>query len=209
MAFEVVDANKRDILSIAYCLCERAPYKQGTDEAGPVADGNCSNIRKGDACLLQCLFDNRHDHLDMPSRCEFRHDATVRRVDVDLGGDHRAAQPPAVLQDGGGRLVARRFDAKDQMHRSGAAVRPSGGTAVQGTKAPPNRSTAALANRGLLLATRLRLHLCRRAVLLQDARRLQDLHGALELDVLLGLRNVPASDLDSLAFLIADPLLAR
>jgi len=36
----------------------------------------------------------------------------------------------------------------------------------------------------------------RRAVLLQDACRLQDLYGALELDILLGLRNVAASDLD-------------
>src|SRR5574341_117645 len=85
------------------------------------------------------------------------------------------------------------------------AIRQSG---VPSCRVPPGCARLP-ACQGLELAGGLLLGLGRGAVLLQDPHGLQDLDGSLELDVLLYVHDVPASDLHPLALLLADLLLPR
>ncbi len=131
MAFQVVHRHQRKRPAIGDGFGDRDPNQQRPDQPRPRRHGDRADIGQRHPGIRQGAVDDRSDDLDVPSRGQFRHDPAVRRVHLDLGSHHRAADDPTALENGGGGLIAGRFDAKDQMHRSRSAVRRFHGSTVR------------------------------------------------------------------------------
>ena len=115
VAPEMVDRDERDAARPCEGLCGREPDEQRADEARALRDADAPDVAELRRRVLECRADHRRDELEVPPRCDLRDDPAVPRVEVGLRRDDRRQHDAAVVDDGGGRLVAGRFDAEDEL----------------------------------------------------------------------------------------------
>jgi len=82
MSFEMIHCYERDVPRITDRLRKGASDEERANKAGTIAYSYCGETGEGDSCLLQCLVDNRNDHLDMSSRGKFWHNTAIPGMDV-------------------------------------------------------------------------------------------------------------------------------
>jgi hypothetical protein len=115
---QVVDADERHVEPPGKRLCEAEAHQQRAGQARPVGDGHGVEGRGRRVGLVERRLDDRHDEALVVARGEFGHHPAVFLVEVVLGG-HDVRPDRAVLEDGGGRVVAGRFDAEHTHRRGG------------------------------------------------------------------------------------------
>ena len=113
MTVEVVDAHQGKIACEGYGFCEGQPDEKRSGEAGPLRDGDGVYPGKVASRLLERSAHDRIDHLDVASRGQLRHDASVEAVNIHLRGDAVGKDAGPVLDDGRGGLVAGSLDSED------------------------------------------------------------------------------------------------
>ena len=91
---------------------ERAD-EQRADQAGRVGDGDGVDIVPGAISVRQSFFDDRVDNFQVAAGGNFRDDAAVFGVDVNLGIDHIRKQAFAVLNDRRRCFVAAGLDSQN------------------------------------------------------------------------------------------------
>ncbi len=106
---DVVDGDQRHSQPEGGGLGEGHPHQQGPDQAGGVSDRYGVNVRLGNARLPEGLVRQAGDGLHMLAGGNFRHHAAINGVHVRRGGDDGGQHRPAVLNDGGGSLIAGGF----------------------------------------------------------------------------------------------------
>ncbi len=112
----MIDAQQRLIRRQRQALGVIDADQQRTDQTRSARHGDGVKLRRGHAGVVQRLIDDVADRLDVGARGEFREDAAVFGVQVDLRGDDVGDNRLAVDHDGGGGLVAGRFNAENCGH---------------------------------------------------------------------------------------------
>jgi len=99
------------------CLAGHQPNQKAADQSGT---SRCSNgVDVGELHLRprQCLLDQAVERIDMGARRDFRHDAAIGAVLVELAQDHVGLDPAGAGieagNDGRGRLVTAGLDAEN------------------------------------------------------------------------------------------------
>lgn len=111
--FDVIHRNQREAVHKADRFRVRDADQQRTDETWAFRDrhrGEVAELRPG---LLHGFPHDRRDRPQMLARRQFRHDAAVLRMHVELGGDDVRQDAFPILDDGRGRFVAGRFDGEN------------------------------------------------------------------------------------------------
>ena len=78
-----------------------------------MGDSNGVEIFGGKVGVLQTLIDNWHDSFDVGTSGDFRNDAAVRRVNINLRNNDIRQNMTAVFDDGGSSFITRAFDAQN------------------------------------------------------------------------------------------------
>ena len=84
VAFHVVDADGWHIQAPGQAAGDRGTSQQGADQAGPAGVGDAVECLERDAGIGADLPDERHELADVVTRRQFRYDAAVLGVNVDL-----------------------------------------------------------------------------------------------------------------------------
>ena len=87
--------------------------KEGTDEARCVGYGDSVDVVNGKVGVFERFIDDGLDGFDMGASGDFRNDASVFGMDIDLRDDNVRQNMGAVCDDGGGGFVAGGFDSQD------------------------------------------------------------------------------------------------
>ncbi len=116
MAFEMVDRVERLVVHGRDRLGHGDTDDNAADQARPGGRGDAVEIGEADPGLAHGGFDQRAEMLQMRAGGDFGHHATVWLVLVELGEQRLGQHPAPVVDHGGGRFVAARFDAQDN-HR--------------------------------------------------------------------------------------------
>ena len=87
--------------------------EQRADQAGRVGDGDGVDIVPGAISIRQSFFDDRVNNLQMAAGGNFRDDAAVFSMDIDLGIDHIRKQAFAVFNDRRRCLIAAGLDSQN------------------------------------------------------------------------------------------------
>ena len=98
-------------------LAALTPTMSAPASPGPWTAAITSMSRELDAGFDQGLRDDVVDHLDVRAARDFGNDAAEARVEIGLARHHRRAHDAAVVDHGGGRLVARGLDTEDARHQ--------------------------------------------------------------------------------------------
>ncbi len=109
----MVDAADRDFEPIGEGLGKGYPHEQGTDEAGPLGDGDAAEVFRADGGLLEGFTHHGPDELDVPAGCDLRYHAAEYGMICHLAGDHAGEDLPPVGHHGRCRFVAGCLDRKD------------------------------------------------------------------------------------------------
>jgi hypothetical protein len=125
MPREVIDAHERQTTRVCERLAGGDPDEQRAHQAGPLRHGDRLD-RLHAARLRHGLRDHVPDVLEVRARRELGHDAAVRRVRGDLGGDDVREDDAVLVHHGGRRLVAARFDPEDTHEARTMAARGGG-----------------------------------------------------------------------------------
>ncbi len=114
MAGQVVHGDERLAGRDREALGGVGADEQRAGEAGTGRDGDRLDIGQRDPRVQQRRLDHGRDVADVLAACDLGEDAAVRGVQHRLAGDDVRPDDAARLDDGGGRLIARRLDAEDQ-----------------------------------------------------------------------------------------------
>ena len=87
--------------------------EQRADQTGIRGHGDGLDIVEGQVGFGECFAANARDRFGVTARGDLRHDAAVKAMLFHLCGDDTRQHFPTVFNDGGGGLVARRFDSKN------------------------------------------------------------------------------------------------
>ena len=79
--------------------------------------GDAADVGEGDLRLAQGVIDDGEEPLEMGASGDLRDDAAESRVQVGLRGDDAREDARLISEDGGGGLVAGRFDGEEVGHR--------------------------------------------------------------------------------------------
>src|SRR6188768_4278957 len=115
MAPEMIDGDEWDAARPREGLRGREPDEQRADEARALRDADASDVAELCRRVVERRADHRRDELEVPPRCDLRHNAAVARVEVGLRRDDRRQHDAVAVHDGGGGLVAGCFDAEDEI----------------------------------------------------------------------------------------------
>ena len=113
MAADVVHGNQRLSGGETEPFCKIDPDEQRADQSRPRRDGDGIHSLDRLARVGKSLCGDLVDLFDVTARGDLRHDAAVEPMLGDLGIDDARQHAPSVLDDGGGGLVAGRFDGKN------------------------------------------------------------------------------------------------
>jgi len=112
VAFEVVDADEREVGAEGEGLGEGDADQQRSGEAGTFGDGDGFEIAVLDACLVHGFADDGEDGAEVFAGGQLGHDAAVVRVDELRGYDVRESVATDA-DDRRGGFVAGAFDAEN------------------------------------------------------------------------------------------------
>ena len=87
--------------------------EQRADQAGRVGDGDGVDVVPGAISVRQGFFDDRVNDLQMAAGGDFRDDAAVFGMDVDLGIDHIRKHAFAVFNDRRRCFIAAGLDSQN------------------------------------------------------------------------------------------------
>jgi hypothetical protein len=127
---EVVHGNHGNAARPRERFRERNANEQGTDESRALGHSDGAEIVHRRICFGQSCFDDAADVADVLPRRELGHDAAPLTVDSGLRSDDVRADRPGtkrlagLREDGGGGLVARRFDG-EQIQAAASTARLS------------------------------------------------------------------------------------
>ena len=107
---QMVDRDERKAPRPRDRLRGRDADEERADEARPARDRHRVDSVQRRAGLDERLLDHRRDELEMPARRDLRHDASVARVEIGLGGDDVREDPPVLRDDRSRSLVAGRLE---------------------------------------------------------------------------------------------------
>jgi hypothetical protein len=85
VAVEVVDGRERQSPCPRERLGCRETDEERSDQARPLGDGDRVDVVEARSGFAERLLDNGCDELEMPARCDLRHDAAEPRVQLRLG----------------------------------------------------------------------------------------------------------------------------
>ena len=111
VSLQMVDADEGHVEAARKCLGEAEAHNQGAGQARTVGDGDGVEGVGGRVGLIEGRLDHRDDEALMVARGQLRHHPPVFLVQVVLRGPDVRAHGVAV-QDGGGRVVTRTFNAE-------------------------------------------------------------------------------------------------
>ena len=107
----MIHRNERLIQSLGERFGVGDADEQCADQAGALRDADGVDVLEREVGFAESFADYRDDLPEMFARSEFRHDAAVLAVNIDLRSDNAGENFAAVGHDGGSRFVAGRFDA--------------------------------------------------------------------------------------------------
>ena len=113
MRLDVVYLVKRFVVNDGEGAGGESTDEQRADQAGRVGDGDGVDVVPGAISVRQGFFDDRVNNLQMAAGGDFRDDAAVFGVDVDLGIDHIRKQAFAVFNDRRRCFVAAGLDSQN------------------------------------------------------------------------------------------------
>lgn len=113
VTFDMIDGDQRQVMHEADAFRIRDADQQGANKARPLRDGDRGQVGEARAGSVHGLAHDGSDGAQMLARGQLRHDAAVSGVHVELGSDDVRKDAFAVLNDGGGRFVAGRFNGED------------------------------------------------------------------------------------------------
>ena len=102
---EMVDGHERQAPCPGERLRGREADEQCTDEPGALRHADAVDRVQPDACLVESGPDDRGDELEMPPRCDLRHDAPVPGVELGLRSDDRGGDDSVSVDDRRGGLA--------------------------------------------------------------------------------------------------------
>ncbi len=128
---QVVYARQRQVTGNRDRLGRGDAQREATGQAGAGGYGDGLDARP--IRMRRGLAQEQRQIREMLPRGEFRHDAAVSTMQVDLAGDPFADQSAGRIEEGHGALVTRTFDGEDHgnrpMHRrAGCGRRHDSGT---------------------------------------------------------------------------------
>ena len=109
---KMIDRNQRLIRRDAERLCRGESDEERPRQSRLVDDRDRVQLVERNFRLTERVGDDGKNRLHVRSGRDFRHDAAVEFMDVDLRREGRAEDASRVVDDGGGGLVAARFDRK-------------------------------------------------------------------------------------------------
>ncbi len=113
MADAVVHSDARDMPELGKCAARHGADKERAEQAGTACHCDRFDVRSLDLRLLQRLPNDGDHALHLFARRFFGDDTCERGEERLRAGDDVAEYGAAVFHDGGGRLIARCFDAKE------------------------------------------------------------------------------------------------
>ena len=113
VAFEMIYRDQRLVERLGQRFGVSDADEERADEAGALGHSDGVDFLERELRLCKSFADDRHDLAKVFTRGEFRDDAAVLAVNVDLGGDDGRKDFAAVGDDGGGGFVAGGFDAEN------------------------------------------------------------------------------------------------
>src|ERR1019366_4030925 len=114
VAFKVVDGDEWEALGEGKGFGVSNADQERSSKAGTAGDCNGIDVGEGDVGLGHGCAHDGDDGAEMFAAGQFGGDPAKARVGGDLRGHNRRKSPRAALDDSGGGLVARKFDAEDQ-----------------------------------------------------------------------------------------------
>ena len=109
MPFDVVDGNERLACGVAQALHAADAGEQRADKSRPVGDGEGIDILQAHVCRPECFVNHAVAGFDVRTAGDFRHDAAIERMEVNLAENDVGDDGASVLDDGGGGFVAGGF----------------------------------------------------------------------------------------------------
>ena len=113
VAFQMVDGDEGKVVGEGEGFGVGDADEEGSSKARTAGDGNGVEAGKGDAGIRQRGADDGNDGAEMLAGGQFWNDSAITGVGGDLGGNDGAEGASTALDDGGGGLVAGRFDGED------------------------------------------------------------------------------------------------
>lgn len=113
MRLDVVYLVKRFVVNDGEGAGGERADEQRADQAGRIGDGDGVDVVPGAISVRQGFFDDRVDNFQVAAGSDFRDDAAVFGVDVDLGIDHIRKQAFAVFNDRRRCFIAAGLDSQN------------------------------------------------------------------------------------------------
>lgn len=113
MAFDMVDTDQRQLRRKAQRLRIGDADQQRTDQSGTLRDGDGRKVSEVGAGAAECLADDRHNRAQMFARRQFRYNAAVLAVRVELRSDDGRKDTLAIFHHGGRGFVAGAFNGEN------------------------------------------------------------------------------------------------
>jgi hypothetical protein len=110
VALQMMNAEGGHIPGIGETARQARSGEQRSDEARPCGIGDPADITRGAARVLQRALNQRQQAPDVIARCEFRHHATVRAMQLHLAVELVRQQAGARIQHRGSALVTGGFE---------------------------------------------------------------------------------------------------
>ena len=110
---QMVHRHQRLAAGVGQPLGKVDPHQHRADQPRRKGHGHRVHVGHGHVGVGQGFLHRGADIFDVAAAGDLRHHAAVQRLLLDAGADHIGDQRPAVLHDGGRRLVAGRFDSQN------------------------------------------------------------------------------------------------
>ena len=108
--FDVIGGDQRQLAGEAQRLGVSDTHQQRADQPGALSDSDCTEVFQTDIGFGKRLLHYGYYGSQVFSRGQFRNDAAVPCVSVQLRSHNARSHLPAIHDNGGGSFVARAFD---------------------------------------------------------------------------------------------------
>ena len=109
MPFDVVDGDERLVCGVAQALHAADAGEQRADKPRPVGDGEGIDILQAHVRCPERLVNHAVAGFDVRAAGDFRDDAAIERMEVNLAENDVGDDGAPILDDGGSGFVAGRF----------------------------------------------------------------------------------------------------
>ena len=132
MSPQMVYRHQRFAAGVGKALGKVDTHQHRADQARGKGDSHRIHVGHGHARVGQGFFHRGTDIFNVAAAGDLRHHTAVKGLLLDAGADHVGDQRPAVLHNGGGRLVAGRFNTQNIHLFFSPTIAPAGETLRRG-----------------------------------------------------------------------------